>query len=50
VDIAGFIQTYGYVAVGLAPSWKAKPCCWPAGAAAFHGDLTLPWGIAVATV
>lgn len=50
MDIAAFIQSYGYAAVGLGTFLEGETVLLAAGAAAFHGYLTLPVVIAVATL
>lgn len=49
MDIAGLIQSYGYAAVGLGTFLEGETVLIAAGAAAFHGDLSLAWVIVVAT-
>lgn len=50
MDIAGWIQSYGYAAVGVGTFLEGETVLLAAGAAACRGYLALPMVIAVATI
>jgi len=50
MDIAGFIQSYGYAAVGVGTFLEGESVLLAAGAAAFHGYLWLPAVMGIAAL